>query len=187
MQKNLSEHSSLPRRREARGFTLVELLVAVAIGLIILGLAVPVLREIRRPPLTQATRDFTEACQFARSKAIIEGHAMQLVFRYGGAHMSVQQAPDVFGGPTTGISADPTDAFKAWEIVDKDVLVEQLEVDGRRSDEFMTDVDVGFAVRFFPNGTASSFQALLSDRQTYQKRRISVEVLTGLPMVEDVK
>lgn len=171
--------------REA--FTLVELLVAIAIGLIILGLAVPALREIRRPPLTLASKDFMDACTQARSKAIMGGRATQIVIRDGGAEIVVEDAPEGVVGATNGVSAvsflnggDGTGSSPTFARRFADgIAFESIEVN-RRSFEQATAA----AVRFFPNGTADQFAGTISYRRG-EARRFTVEVMTGMAEVFD--
>jgi len=172
------------------GFTLIELLVAIAIGLIILGLAVPVLREIRRPPLTQATKDFLDACGHARNRAIMEGVPTQLVIREAGAEISVEAAPYGVVGATNGVSpdsfvanADQTGVGPSFlrRIDDPDVAFEAISVNQR---SFMEAPAT--AVRFFPNGTADQLDAVLSWRRS-EARRLTVEAMTGLAQAADAK
>ncbi len=171
------------------GFTLVELMVAITIGLIIIGLAVPMLRSVTRPPLAQATRDFLDACNEARSRAIMESRPMQIVIRDGGAEISVEAAPEGVVGATNGVSAvsftrrgedDGPAPFFAKRF-DQDVAFESVVVNQRG---FM-DAPAA-AVRFFPNGTADQFEGVISWRRS-QARRLTVEVMTGIAEVFDVR
>ena len=186
------QHTMNPRpfRGARRGFTLIELLVAIAIGLIILGLAVPVLREIRRPPLTQATKDFLDACSHARNRAIMEGVPTQLVIREAGAEISVEAAPYGVVGATNGVSPDAfaSDSGQAGEaptflrrIDDPNVAFEAIFVNQR---SFMDAPAT--AVRFFPNGTADQLDAVLSWRRS-EARRLTIEAMTGLAQAVDAK
>lgn len=173
-----------------RAFTLVELLVAIAIGLIILGLAVPVLREIKRPPLTQATKDLLDACVHARARAIMEGRPTQLVIRDGGASIAVEAAPEGVVGATNGVSialADPDGPATGGRptftrtIDDRDVAFEAVNVNQR---SFMDSPAT--AVRFFPNGTADEFEVVVAWRRS-EARRITIEPMTGLAVAVDVR
>lgn len=182
--------TSSSRRISVGGFTLIELLVSVAIGLIILGLAVPMLREIRRPPLAQAAKDFLDACAHARSRSIMEGAPTQLVIRDGGAELSVEKAPEGVVGATNGVSAESV--LSALEsgagrssftrrIDDPEVAFEAINVNHR---SFMQAPAT--AVRFYPNGTADDFEAVISWRRT-EMRRFTIEAMTGLAEVNSVK
>ena len=59
------------RRRAARGFTIIELLVAMVVAAILLGLAVPSFREaVLSSRLTGYANDLVASVQIARSEAI---------------------------------------------------------------------------------------------------------------------
>jgi prepilin-type N-terminal cleavage/methylation domain-containing protein len=178
-----------PLARPTGAFTLVELLVAIAIGLIILGLAVPTLRKAIRPPLAQATRDFLDACIQARSRAIMESRAMQIVIRDGGGEITVEPAPEGVTGATNGVSAvsylrrmegDGPEPYFARRFADG-VAFEAISVNQRN---FM-DAPAA-AVRFFPNGTADQFDGVMSWHRG-EARRLTVEVMTGIADVENVR
>jgi prepilin-type N-terminal cleavage/methylation domain-containing protein len=167
-------------------FTLVELLVAIAIGLIILGIAVPTLRKAVKPPLAQASRDFLDACVQARSRAIMESRPMQIVIRDGGGEIVVEAAPEGVIGATNGVSAvsylnraegEGTAPFFARRFADG-VAFEAISVNQRNFMEARAA-----AVRFFPNGTADGFEGIMSLHRG-EARRLTVEVMTGIAEVE---
>ncbi len=162
-------------------FTLVELLVAVAIGLIILGLAVPALREARRPPITQATKDFLEACQHARARAIMEGRTVQLAIRGAGREIAVEEAPDGILGAANGVSPishkdasyqGPAPSFHRQ--FPEEILYESIDVN---TVSFLQSDAT--AVRFYPNGTSDQFAAVITWNRT-EPRLITIDMMTGL-------
>lgn len=70
---------SAPHARPARGLSLVELLCTVAILLVLLGNALPMLGELRAQQLLRATADLLETdLQYARSLALTEGQPVRL-------------------------------------------------------------------------------------------------------------
>lgn len=164
-----------------RAFTLVELLVAVAIGLIILGLAVPVLREVRRPPITQATKDFLDACQHARSRAIMEGRATQIAIRNAGRELAVEAAPEGVLGAANGVSSasanessylGPPPSFHRE--FPEEILYERIDVN---TVSFLQSAAT--AIRFYPNGTSDQFAAVITWRRT-DPRILTIDMMTGL-------
>jgi len=168
-----------PRGR--RAFTLVELLVAIAIGLIILGLAVPVLREVRRPPMTQATKDFLEACQHARARAIMEGRPTQLAIRNAGRELTVELAPDGVLGAANGVSAASSKEpgyqgtrHSFFTEFPEEVLFERIDVNTL---SFLQSSAT--AVRFYPNGTSDPLEAVITWRRT-EPRLLVIDMMTGL-------
>lgn len=66
----------------ARGFTLLELMLVLAIGAVLLGMATPALRDmIRRIQLDTAASDLFGAIDLARSQAIARGQRVMLAPR----------------------------------------------------------------------------------------------------------
>lgn len=67
------------RRASGRGFTLLELMLALAIGAILLGIATPAMRDtLRRLQLNTAASDLFGAIDLARSQAIARGRRVML-------------------------------------------------------------------------------------------------------------
>ncbi|HLA73161.1 MAG TPA: Tfp pilus assembly protein FimT/FimU [Steroidobacteraceae bacterium] len=61
----------LPMNKRARGFTLIELMVAITVLAVLLGLAVPSFREIiNSNRVTAQTNDFVSTLNYARSEAL---------------------------------------------------------------------------------------------------------------------
>jgi prepilin-type N-terminal cleavage/methylation domain-containing protein len=166
---------------EVRAFTLVELLVAVAIGLIILGLAIPTLREGLRPPIAQATKDFLDASQHARSRAIMESRTMQIAIRNAGRELTVEEAPEGVLGAANGVSPtsfkDPGFLGSAPSFsreFPEEVLYERIDVNTL---SFLQSPAT--AIRFYPNGTSDQFAAVITWRRT-EPRLLTIDMMTGL-------
>ena len=173
--------TAMTARLQQGAFTLVELLVATAIGLVILGLAVPVLREAQRPPITQATKDFLEACQHARSRAIMEGKTVQIAIRNAGRELTVEQAPDGVLGAANGVSsisyreaAYPGGTPSFAREFPEEILYERIEVN---TVSFLQSAAT--AIRFYPNGTSDQFAAVITWRRS-EPRLITIDMMTAL-------
>lgn len=166
---------------EERAFTLVELLVAVAIGLIILGLAIPTLREAVRPPITQATKDFLDACQHARGRAIMESRTIQIAIRNAGRELTVEEAPEGVLGAANGVSPTsfkdpgfPGMAPSFSKEFPEEILYERIDVNTL---SFLQSPAT--AIRFYPNGTSDQFSAVITWRRT-EPRLLTIDMMTGL-------
>ena len=93
-------------RNKRRGFTLLELLITLAIAGIVLAIGVPALREMLwQNRLTAHTNEFLTALAFARSEAIKRGRRVTLCKSSDGANCSddggYEQGWIVFIGPTS--------------------------------------------------------------------------------------
>lgn len=97
---------ALPRRVDA-GFTLFELLVAVAIMSLAAGLAFPALERVNtRRTLDHAARALTIAIASARADALTRGHAVTLAPGDG--------APDILLANGKAVARLPVGASISW-------------------------------------------------------------------------
>ncbi len=183
-------------RRRCQGFTLLEMMVAVLVIAIVMGLSIPnLVAKARKDPLTQAVMDFTEACANARELAIITGKSMQVRITpdHQTTHLSVEPAPRRDASRFVGIDGVPTpegEPPKTSKIVpfsaafdetvafdDQTLLVNLRPVDRRES---------GVAVRFHPNGTCDQFEGIIH-HNILGDRRITLEVTTSWAEVEKIR
>ncbi len=89
----------LDRRRASRGFTLVELMLVVAVGLILAGMAVPVIQNTMHVyALRSAITSLTGAISSSRYQAIFHGCKSQVVFTAASYSYQVQSEAPAYGG-----------------------------------------------------------------------------------------
>ncbi len=174
-------------------FTLIELMVAIAIIGIALAVAIPNLRAIVRSPIAQATKDFIDAARETRNRAILMGRPMQLVILADAnqTRMLIEPAPEGVMGAKNGVSSAGLDERMAenWGgpkmvshfTLHNDVAFRRLTVNGR---DYINSSDAT-AIRFYPNGTADH---CVAEMQWLRKeaRRFTLEVMTGYIDVEEV-
>lgn len=181
-----------------RAFTLVEVMVVVAIMGIIMTMSVPTIyRKLHPDSMRRAVSDVMEACDNARSYAVLNGVETELVIRPFDRQIRVVVAgkkrepgedpmfsPSVSGeewrmpekAPAEGGSGGGTPLYSGK--LGEKIFVEGLGVNG----EDWTD-DEEARVRFYPNGTCDEMTiVLLSENQ--ERRNIWLEVVTGLPEFE---
>jgi len=156
-------HSSL-----SRGFTLIEIMVVVAIMAVILGAGIPSLYGFfHKEGLRKTMSDLIETCQSARAQAIMTGSTAEMVIHPKEGTISVGAAGDV--------------GYGAWAHSAKveGGKIEALRINNSR-DDFSQAEEVH--VRFFANGTCDEMVLLLISDQN-QVRGISLEITTGIATV----
>jgi len=184
----------------ARGtpaFTLIELMVAIAIIAVILTIGIPFVRTAIDSPrgINGAVRMVEDACRDTRAKAILEQAPAELIIRradgsfsIGGAAGASSQAesPDVAGNewrmadrPAGRGSSAQTEFKRPYPAkLPEGVRIEGLFINGLDWTE-----DEEARVLFRPNGTSDAMSIVLeSDENEF--RNIWLEVVTGLPEVE---
>jgi general secretion pathway protein H len=145
--------------RFKRGFTLIEIMVVVAIMGVIMGMSIPsVMMAMRQESVRKAANDLKEACLTVRGRAIMSGQMTTLNFypqdrKYDG------------GAGVVGV-------------LPEDLTIEMLSVNLREFKEWDKAT-----VRFFPNGTSDEMTVVYRSAKN-EWRRINLEVTTGLPAVE---
>jgi prepilin-type N-terminal cleavage/methylation domain-containing protein len=185
------------RRANARAFTLLELVVVVAVMGIVLAMGIPAIRSAtHRDPMAQAVVDIVNACQGsmehpgARSLAILRGRIMELRIFPLEKRLEVGEASSAAnpgaapGNPAetpadaapkpvaaTGFSAQLSDRIH-FRALDVNLL------DCRGADEA--------TVRFYPDGTSDEFSVVL-ESDTGERRWISLDIVTALPQVVNVQ
>ena len=102
------------RARAARGFTLLELVIVIAIGMILAGLATPIIvNTLRVYKMRSAVTTVTGLISNARYQAIFHGCKTQIVFTAPAYTYQISSQQPVFGGqacqaayaPVTGVLA----------------------------------------------------------------------------------
>ncbi len=165
-------------------FTLLEVMIVVGIAGIIMGMAVPfAMSALKKNPMRQAISDLFEACTEARAHAIISGFPTELVFSPPNQSFRVAMAQ---GGNTSGMypgdsghQVPPPHFSRQYS---QDLVLEMLSVNF----EELKDEEYA-AVRFFPNGTSDEFTIVLRWPEANAYRKISLDIITGLPDVEVIR
>lgn len=78
--RNLNTRLGCEAHRYERGFSIIELMVAVAVAALLLGLAIPSFRELNiRNRVTESTNELVYAMNIARSEAVRRGTKVKVV------------------------------------------------------------------------------------------------------------
>ena len=161
--------AALPKQfnRAASAFTLIEIMIVVAIMAIILAAGIPSLYGFfHKHGLRKTTGDIVEVCQSARASAILTGSATDLIFH-----------------PRDGIceTSSSGGGYGAWAHSAKieNCAIEMLDVNLQECKDFDT-----VKVRFFPNGTCDEMTLILRSNEN-EWRKITLEITTALPSISD--
>lgn len=178
------------------GFTLIEIMVALALATMMMFIAIPSIQGIRKPPLVRASEDFVKGCREARARAILTGRPMQFVIEAGSGLLRVEPAttalPAAFGtdgsGAIPALSSDPDvhetralfSAQLPEEVAFRKLVINLRSVFDARD---RSSSDAQFAIiHFYPNGTSDDLLAemLVNHSEVFQ---ITLDVITGQPTV----
>lgn len=167
-----------------RGFTLVEILIVVAIMAICLGIGIPtIFRTTRKDPLRQAVSDIMEGCKEARSEAILHGAPYDFIIRADGGGLSVARVPSVARDPAPTSGSDslvgekhvrPPFSARLHEDIIVEVIFLNLQ-DQMEQEETR--------VRFYPNGLCDELRIILNWSQQ-RRMMVTVDPMTGIPDLE---
>jgi type II secretion system protein H len=192
----LTRHSSLVTRHSRVAFTLIEIMVVVAIIAVLMTIAIPSLyRQLHPESMQKAVSDLMEACSHARAHAILSGNPVDLVIRAEDGNISLQPASGEVSTPARLESLNV--AGEEWRTEDRPsprASSEGISFSAKLSDKIAVELmEVNFQdqlefeearVRFHPNGTSDEFKMLLVRPETGERRLITLEVVTALVDVE---
>jgi prepilin-type N-terminal cleavage/methylation domain-containing protein len=174
-------------RYSSRGFTLIEIMVVVAIMGLILTMSIPSIYQLaKKEGMRRAVTDMKDVLSNARAQAILSGGEVQLKFyptenRFEVTGGGVRPAPDA-GAGEVATAAAPSPSQTTSGALPADITFGLLQVNllNYRESEWTR-------VRFFPNGTSDELRlVLVSDRGDL--RGIELEPTTALPrMVNDIR
>ena len=155
-----------------RAFTLVEILVVLAVGALLLGIGIPAFRKIiNKAPLEQGISDVESLCRQARAEAIVKQRAMDVVFNEMDETVVLTTAARVVNAPDpfTGLMVKGTEGATVidravLEEVDLQIVEPELDMDEIR-------------IRFYPNGTSETLAVrVVGDDEAYL---LTLDPVTG--------
>ena len=177
-------------KRGASGFTLLEIMVALAIAALIMAVGIPTfVKAARKDGLRKVVSDLMEGCSEARTQAILKGTPVELVIQAAERRISVampeQEEDEDWGANAAAARPQPESmagskrpAFsRIWP---EQVGFKEIWVKFESSLE-ATEV----RIRFYPNGTSDEFTAVLFSPEGLTK--VSLDVVTGLADSEPLR
>ena len=171
--RNTQHATATPHLR--RAFTLIEIMIVVAIMGIVMTMSVPIVYKVwRKAPMRQAVSDTVEVLSHARARAIMQGTTTEVIMRpkenviaISGAAAPARGAGEG-GGQSSGLSA----------VLPSDIIIETLDIN--MSGIEYNDAEVA-TVRFYPNGISDEMRMILFDGR--DRTGIELETTTGLANV----
>ena len=169
------------RRRRSRAFTMIEVMVVVAIMTLVLAMGIPAIYSaMHRDPLTQTVVDVCEACRRARSQAILSGNVVAMRIYPQDRRITVDAPPSPAPKPDEVKDAEPANATAAAGFsvnIPDDLKIEMLDVN------FLNCLSWDAATVYFnANGTSDEFNIILH-AGTGEARRITLDITTATPVV----
>ncbi len=175
------------------GFTLVELLLVVAIALIAAGIAVPLFsRSFQGSQLRAATRQVVMTAKYARSMAVLKQRYMAILFdRVGGSIEVVALADRAALAARSRFLSDRAedaegDGEKAAAPITSELrkpLPADIRIDSFQSSGGGQALDDIHWVNYYPNGMSDGFEVLLADKSG-GRARVTLDGLSGDAKVE---
>jgi|TARA_B100000959_G_scaffold278980_1_gene338345 prepilin-type N-terminal cleavage/methylation domain-containing protein len=157
-----------------KAFTLVELMVVMAIGALLLGISIPSIWSLmKKAPLEQGISDVESMCRLARAEAIVKQRAMDVVLNETEEVVALTTAARVINKPDslTGVMIKTTEET---ELIDQAILEVDLQIIEPEADEFTMDE---IRIRFYPNGTSETLELrVVGDGEAY---RLTLDPVTG--------
>ena len=177
-----------------RAFTLIEIMVVVAIMAVLLSLALPSFwREAHKDSMRKAVLDLSEACSQARARAVLNGISTEVRIRPGDRSINVVEGaasrPSSAGGPSYVVEGD--------ELVDRRASGGGAIFSAKLSDHIIIEfIGVNLVpdlhelhevtALFYPNGTCDELVVLIrSDKG--EVRKLTTDVVTGIADVEVIR
>jgi prepilin-type N-terminal cleavage/methylation domain-containing protein len=180
-----ARHISLPARFIRRAFTLIELMVVVAIIGLIVSLGMPsLLKMMQKEGMRKALSDVQDVCFSARQQAIISRHKTAVLFQPQKGSFSVDGGSGVVAGGAEGDDNTPVKQSLHNGKVTSATLPNGITfamLDIFRQDYAESD---WARVFFYPDGTSDEAVIVLLGRGEQEK--ITLDYATGTPTISDV-
>ena len=176
-------HAPLTARRP-RAFTLIEIMIVVAIMGVVMAMSVPIVYKVwRKAPMREAVKDIVEVCSHARARAIMSGTMTEVILHPKENRLEVAGAggaprPAGEEGATAEFSAVASSGSGLAAQLSDRIIIETLDIN--MSGIEFNDMDVA-KIRFIPNGISDEMRMILFDGR--DRIGIELEITTGLANV----
>lgn len=167
-----------PRRRTRAGFTLIEIMIVVALIGLISATAIPSIYQLaKKTGLRRAISDLRDVCDNARRQAIFTGKEVTVMFYPIDRRFGISGGAAPAADPATGETKPALEIIPGTEatgIIPDDVALEMLDVNqSEYKDSDWT------RVRFYPNGTCDEL-TIVYRTESNEYRKLTLEPTTAL-------
>ena len=174
-----------PIRAQRRyGFTLLEIILVVAISLVAAGLAVPAfMRSYQMANLRSASRTVVTAGKYARNMAVLQQRQMTVFFNTHDGRIDIV-ALERAAGPELDAFLDGRrggmgDERFTTEVKRSQELPERIRIADFSAPSSDQQMDGVYWVNYFPSGVSDSFSLRIEDQSRRRSVRIEVDHLSG--------
>lgn len=169
-------HPSIPIRSRRPGFTLIELIVVLALIAILTAVILPEMRgSLEESVLRSTARSMVAACNTANSRAVASGHPYHLIIDPAAHRYRIEQSPgSTRSHPSNKPAPTPESAAIDPRIV---VEVHPLEPPAPNSSQH--------SVEFHPDGTVDAAEFRLRDRSGFAIA-IRLNPITARPVIREL-
>lgn len=168
---------------KTRGFTLVEIMVVIAVMGLLIGIAVPSFKAFRdKAPLESSLGAVEDMCRRARAEAILKKQPMQLTINEDERFVQLTTAPRVVGRPNE-VTGEWTQQTEDARELESAVMEDGVELEVVYPD----NVELGepVVIRFLPNGTAEDLVLIV--RGQMEAYSIKVDPVTAVAEITNAE
>jgi prepilin-type N-terminal cleavage/methylation domain-containing protein len=183
--------SHLKQRSRRRGFTLVEILLVVAIILIVSGVTIPsFMRSYQAANLRSAARTVVTAGKYARNMAVLQQRQVTIFFDSESGNIQVVALERAAGRQVDAFldaqrhRSDPDAETYQAQVLRATSLPERVRIVDFTAPSRLQEADGVYWVNYFPSGVSDSFSLRIADEQRRSSVRLHFDHLSGTVRTE---